>query len=1257
MTIHTPKQSLKKAFLKVKHTVAEIENFKQKLHNYFDSLDTKQSEENNKVVFRDLLLSTHYAGYDINTDGRIDLALKEKSSANLQILFEVKRPSNTAEMITDSMLNRKAMQEILYYYMQELHTKNNTSLKQLIITNCHSVYIFDAQEFYRLFGKNTPLKKEFLEFEAGGATGGTTDYFYNNIAPKYLQSLDIECTKFSFDDYKNVDDATIVELYKILSPEHLLKLPFANDSNTLNTKFYSELLHIIGLEERAEKSGSSKKIIARKEEGKRNYGSLLENCLLNLKETNELDGLANKERYGDTQEEIEFAVAMELCIVWINRILFLKLLEGQLVSYNNNSPAHRFLNNKNFPEYDSLKGLFFGILAHSVDKRSPKYANFSHIPYLNSSLFEPTPLEVATIQISSLSDNLEIPLLSDTVLKDNSGSPIRGNKNTLEYLYEFLDAYDFSSNTNDVLTTEKKTLINASVLGLIFEKINGYKDGSFFTPGFITMYMCRETIERAVMQKFADAFSIPFASITDVANYLSRNNIDLKLANDIFNSITICDPAVGSGHFLVSSLNELIALKYRLNILIDRNARHISNQAYEIIVENDELIVLDEKRNLFQYNKAHPESQRIQETMFHEKQLLIERCLFGVDINENSVKICRLRLWIELLKYAYYRTDGSGLETLPNLDIKIKTGNSLLSRFPIDIDLKEGLRLSTHGIEGYKAAVQLYKKASSKKEKDDCLAIINQCKSEIRLHGEERHPLQLRLNTAVQELHKLNTEISFVEPSPKEKKQKDALEKTIATLSEEINNWKEKKQYANAFEWRFEFPEILDNDGNFLGFDIIIGNPPYIQLQKDGGSLGKLYEALNFETFASMGDIYSLFMEKGFLLTKSNGLMCMIISNKWMRAGYGENLRKFLTQMQGHRLIDLGPGIFDSATVDTCIYIGTNTKATAPFKAITIVKGEDVDTVLKERSVDFEPPISGDSWVIMNPIEQQIKQKIEQYGTPLKDWDIQINYGIKTGYNEAFIIDGATKDHLIAEDPKNAEIIKPLLKDNMIQAYRINFQQKYLINFHNGVRELQIPPINPDDYPSIVKYIDEVVENVESEKIKRKGGHTDRNSSFKTRTDRGVSIYNLRNCAYLDKFEYPKIIWKQTSILQTFAFDINNHFTDVTGQILTMKKDSHKTLKYLLSFLNSKLVMYLMKNGAISFGSAGVRWIPAEILQLPIPQISEEEQRPFEELVEQILTKKERGENTDAEERRIDEMVYSLYHLTPDEINHIEGKE
>lgn len=252
-------------------------------------------------------------------------------------------------------------------------------------------------------------------------------------------------------------------------------------------------------------------------------------------------------------------------------------------------------------------------------------------------------------------------------------------------MFEFLDAYDFGAEGGEEIQEDNKTLINASVLGLIFEKINGYKDGSFFTPGFITMYMCRETIRKAVVQKFNETKKWNCTTLEELYDKIE----DRKEANKIVNSIKICDPAVGSGHFLVSALNEMIAVKNDLKILQDRDGKRLKE--YQVEVVNDELIVTDEEGELFEYNPSNKESQRIQETLFHEKQTIIENCLFGVDINTNSVKICRLRLWIELLKNAYYK-NATELETLPNIDINIKCGNSLVSRFAIDADLKQALK-------------------------------------------------------------------------------------------------------------------------------------------------------------------------------------------------------------------------------------------------------------------------------------------------------------------------------------------------------------------------------------------------------------------------------------------------------------------------------------------------------------------------------------------------------------------------------------
>ena len=332
--------------------------------------------------------------------------------------------------------------------------------------------------------------------------------------------------------------------------------------------------------------------------------------------------------------------------------------------------------------------MFFQVLAKKPNERLAKVNKlFATVPYLNSSLFEVTPLENSCFTISQLAED-GLPVLSQSVLKDNQGKKRTGDLTTLAYLFDFLNAYDFSSEGAEEIQEDNKTLISASVLGLIFEKINGYKDGSFFTPSFITMYMCKETLRRAVLQKFNDTKKW---SCTDF-NQLYDHIKDKQDANSIINSLKICDPAVGSGHFLVSALNELIVIKSELGILLDKQGKTLRD--YDIKVVNDELIITDDDGKIFEYKPTSKESQRIQETLFSEKQTLIENCLFGVDINPNSVKICRLRLWIELLKHAYYKDAGTylELETLPNIDINIKCGNSLISRFGLDADLTRLLK-------------------------------------------------------------------------------------------------------------------------------------------------------------------------------------------------------------------------------------------------------------------------------------------------------------------------------------------------------------------------------------------------------------------------------------------------------------------------------------------------------------------------------------------------------------------------------------
>ncbi|MBK6397697.1 MAG: class I SAM-dependent DNA methyltransferase [Bacteroidetes bacterium] len=803
MTLHeiSLKKALNKAYRLVKPKRPDIESFKDNLMKLLGQIDEKESEENVKIHLMDFLKETWYKQeYLVATKGRTDFVIHTGKDAKAPsgVLFEVKRPTNKADMVTRQNLNAKAMHELILYYLRERITGKNIDIRHLVITNIYEWFIFDASVFERLFAKNSKLVKAFTDWESGQKVSTNTDLFYKEIAKPFLDELkeDVSFTWFDIRDYEKplknndkADDTKLIALYKIFSPIHLLKIQFANDSNSLDKGFYSELLHIIGLEEVKE---GSKKLIRRKQEGKRDGGSLLENAITILDLEDSLHKVPDLSSYGDTRQDRLFNLSLELCITWINRILFLKLLEAQLIKYHKGDQSYKFLNYTKIPQYDELYKLFFQVLAkRQSDRNEIINKKFGNIPYLNSSLFEISELEDQTIKINSLDDSQQLDLYSGTVLRDAKNKPIAKSLNSLQYLFDFLEAYDFASEGAEEIQEDSKTLINASVLGLIFEKINGYKDGSIFTPGFITMYMCREAIRLAVIQKFKDAYSWNCETFEDLKNYMAdrRTAKDVLEFNGIINGMHICDPAVGSGHFLVSSLNEIISIKAELGILADNKGVRLSG--YEIEIENDELIVTyNEGQDIFEYqvNNANinKEIQRVQKSLFHEKQTIIENCLFGVDINQNSVKICRLRLWIELLKNAYYTEESKfkELETLPNIDINIKCGNSLVSRFALDADLSKALKSIKYNINQYKGFVHDYKNAHDKEVKRGLEQIINSIKADFRIEINNNSKEFKDLAKWKGELVNLTMQTGLFEKTTKEKK---LFEDDVKKLTEKIS--------------------------------------------------------------------------------------------------------------------------------------------------------------------------------------------------------------------------------------------------------------------------------------------------------------------------------------------------------------------------------------------------------------------------------------------------------------------------------------
>jgi adenine-specific DNA-methyltransferase len=1160
-----PVKTLNKAYLKEKVSRYHIDLFKYNLQKLFSRINEQESEEHLKNVIADFLKDTWYKDqFEINTKGRNDLVIHNGRTTKeaVGVILEVKKPSNKAEMMSDMRSNSKALQELILYYLRERFDHNNTNIKYLIITNIYQWYIIDEVWFEKNVFRNNKLKKDYENWKLSGKD---TKFFYESIAKFFLDEITEEMTAVYFDirvyeKYINKidkeEDSHLIGLYKILSPAHLLKQPFINDSNSLDTKFYTELLHIIGLEEIKD---GNKKFIKRK--SKPDEASLLENAIIKLDDKDALRNISNLSTFGPSKEDQLFNVALELCLTWVNRVLFIKLLEAQLYRYHNGNKDFLFLNSKLVHDFDELSNLFFQVLAEKPAGRRNHIQNkFSQVPYLNSSLFERIDLERQTINVTELDNRLRLPLSVTTVLKDEKGKRKIGSLPTLEYLFEFLDAYDFTSEGGQEIQEENKNLINASVLGLIFEKINGYKDGSFFTPGFVTMYMCKEVIRRALLQKFNDVKSWSCKTVEDLYNKID----DKKEANQIINSLHVCDPAVGSGHFLVSALNEIIAIKSELKILQDHNGKSLRD--YHVEVVNDELIITDEDGKLFDYNPHNKESQRIQETLFHEKEIIIENCLFGVDINPNSVKICRLRLWIELLKNAYYTASSNytELETLPNIDINIKSGNSLISRFALDADIKNTLRSSNWSIDSYKVAVQTYRDAESKEQKREMEDLIDTIKKDFRSQISPNDPKFKKLSKLRGDLFNLSqTKELFDEGNKKNKDNKNKIEQLnieITKLESEIEVIKNNKIYENAFEWRFEFPEVLNDDGDFIGFDVIIGNPPYIQLQKMGlGS--EALEKQNFETFAKTGDIYQLFYEVGVNLLRNDGQLCYITSNKWMRTDYGKVTRNYFgTKCNVQFVIDFGMGqMFDSATTYTNILLLTKQIPSLNISLCRIKNDYNLQIPLAEYTlknmVEVENP-QGKSWVAYDKNEYQLIKRIEMQGVPLKNWDIEINYGIKTGLNEAFIVDTETKDLLIKEDPKSAEIIRPILRGEDIKAYVPQWDGKWLINTHNGVKAKGILPINVEkDYKAVYKWLSQF------------------KSKLEKRLDKGVHWTNLRNCAYVEEFNKPKIIYPNMTKYLPFVYDKGSFFINDKGFIMT-----GESLNYLTIFFNSNFFRYCYKN-------------------------------------------------------------------------------
>ena len=1232
------KKSVNSAFLKLPVPVEKMEQFQAALTNLYSKRNPAQDEEYHKGEIWNFLRKIFEPDYSVQVNRPIDLAIFNGNTASAKpaVIIEAKSPTNVAEMFSTEHPNVKSLQELVYYFMLEYVHSGNHEIKWLAITNFDEWYFFDVKDFIRYFAnKSKPIYDQFLKFKANQMSVNKTSDFYNDIAKPaiddFLASCDINVVHFNLgkmvkpvcndnthviaSEAKQSPSSKLFPLYKFLSPEILLAKPFANDSNSLDRNFYAELLHIIGLEEVKEDKGG-KKVIQRKKPANRDRASLLESAIYQLE-----DDFPNK-------EECE-AMALRLCITWVNRLLFLKLVESQILMYQKGDASYRFMSTDKIANFDELNIFFFKVLGKKIEDRDEDVLKrYPNVPYLNSSLFEPTEDE-KHLKIRGIPD-AQMEIFNKTVLKDERGKRAKGTLPNLDYIFKFLDAYNFASDAQGGVTSTSKTLINASVLGLIFEKINGYKDGSFFTPGFITDYMARDVLERTVVQKFNEKKSWKCEDLEDVSDKIE----DISEANEIVDDIRIADVAVGSGHFLVSALNRLLAIKSELNILCDADGKRIKRRDLILKVDNDELSVVDDEGEPFEYKPGNEESQRYQEALFNEKRRIIENCLFGVDLNPNSVNICRLRLWIELLKNAYY-TKESGykqLQTLPNIDINIKVGDSLLSQYPVH----EG-----HVIADYLSAEE--KSDRKKNSLKNSLAEYRQCVYDYKLGGSQNTKVALR-----QKIAGLKSRI--VESG------------SLELFEEYANNAGDTIDFSNSLEWMFEFPEILDDEGRFVGFDAIIGNPPYVQLQSMG-EMSDVYSKRDYSCYNKSADLYCLFVERAYSLLKKNGYFSFIMPNKWMLVDYGKELRQFMSQTSLKKILNFGDvQFFADATIYVCIFVSQKSGDKMPVLACSLNSKNYHGEFEKEvKAATFEFPaenFGASEWSIRNKLHDSVLQKMD-VGMALNDMPITINYGIKTGFNDAFFIDGKTRERLIAEDPKSEELIKPLLRGRDINAWVTEKEDQYLIGTFPALN------LDIDQYPAIKNHL----LSFGIEKLEQTGAkHIVNGEEIKARKKTSNKWFETQDqIGYYEEFAKPKIVYPNMTSVFPFTYDESGSFSNDKSFIITLhhpeqnEESSEFLLKALLAIFNSDLVKLWIWYSCpeLMGGTREIRKAYFENLRIPLDNAELLQQ--LAELADEIIEAKKNGEAAQKQiadlETQVNTLVYQLYGITDaEEIEAVEKR-
>lgn len=836
------------------------------------------------------------------------------------------------------------------------------------------------------------------------------------------------------------------------------------------------------------------------------------------------------------------------------------------------------------------------------------------IPFLNGGLFEESGID---------RNKILCELLDNEFFAD---------------IFELFELYNFT--IDESTPSEIEVGIDPEMLGKVFENLIDYNKelGAFYTRRGIVHFMCKNSLVLKLTQVFGEENKEHIEKL--IYNQESDNDFARKNGRkilDTLKTLKILDPAIGSGAFPMGLLSEILSIHTTLDKTLDDSS------------------------------------------LAKSKRAIIENNIYGIDIDSDAIEIAKLRFWLSIA------VDEEEPRPLPNLDFKFMQGNSLLETLdgfdllpkdllltystPIDslfgkknLGLQEDLldygNRQNSSFISIKDNIHAFFKTTDPKEKKNIKENIRDEISKI---------LEEQIENGEKQLVGIEKDIAEIQAhGGKESKKLKKKEEEYTKRLEQLNNaYKFQKSFIDGgfrtdllFLYKLFFGEVFQEGG----FDIVIGNPPYIR-QEDIFLKDQIKSEFgNF--FNGTADIFTYFFAKGLQVLKPNGILSFITSNKWARAGYGTPLRKLILFNTFSSYIDFnGVKAFENATVDTSIttLIKSPSSDKWCFPTFALQQSQNPQAVLDNEKMIFsllsysstsmpKSYLQEDSFIFGDTKLLSLKKKIETLGTPLKEWDISINYGVKTGYNEAFIITSEKREEILRncqtqeEREATEQIIKKMLRGRDIKRYSYEWADLWLVNTHNGYKAKngeKIPPIDIEYYPALKAHLDSHWKKISK------------------RSDRGETPYNLRNCAYIEEFTKECIAWQRVTQLPSFI--LTKEHTLLLDSMAFLTSQDSKTTKYLLGFLNSRAIFYYFSQIGHLYSDKGFLLSNQYVERFPIPKITQSNQPTADKiitLVEEILKTKEQDPKADtsAQEREIDNLVYTLYSLTPEEIAIIKGK-